>query len=202
VTFSGVGSKRKLTSAVWKGFKTVKVEDKIKAKCNWCAKKLGETKNGTKHLHDHLKTCPYRKSKMIGQSKTFSQSSLRFGCHDTGKVLVEYYTFDQEIARKELASMMVLHEYPLCMVDHRGFRRFVSALQPSFKMVTRNTIRNDIMKQYETKKKKAIAFMAGNNSRVVITTDMWTVDNQKKGYMAITAHFIDQSWKLRSIMMR
>ena len=36
---------------------------------------------------------------------------------------------------------MVLHEYPLCMVDHTGFRRFVSALQPLFKMVTRNTIR-------------------------------------------------------------
>jgi hypothetical protein len=51
------------------------------------------------------------------------------------------YTFDQEIARKGLASMMVLHEYPLCMVDHRGFRSFVSALQPLFKMVTRNTIR-------------------------------------------------------------
>lgn len=154
----GVGSKRKLTSAVWKGFKRVKVEDKIKAKCNWCAKKLGETKNGTKHLHDHLKTCPYRKSKMTGQSKTFSQSSLRFGCHDTGKVSVEYYTFDQEIARKELASMMVLHEYPLCMVDHTGFRRFVSAPQPLFKMVTRNTIRNDIMKQYETKKEESHCF--------------------------------------------
>ena len=47
------------------------------------------------------------------------------------------------------------------------------------------------MKQYEIEKKKAIAFMAGNNSRVAITTDMWTTDNQKKGYMAITAHFID-----------
>jgi hypothetical protein len=47
---------------------------------------------------------------MIGQSKTFSQSSLRFGCRDTGKVSVENYTFDQEIARKELASMMVLQD--------------------------------------------------------------------------------------------
>jgi hypothetical protein len=58
------------------------------------------------------------------------------------------------------------------------------------------------MKQYEIEKKKAIDFMAANNSRVAITTDMWTADNQKKGYMAITAHFIDQSWKLRSIVMR
>jgi hypothetical protein len=33
------------------------------------------------------------------------------------------------------------------------------------------------MKQYEIEKKKSIAFMAGNNSRVAITTDMWTADN-------------------------
>jgi hypothetical protein len=57
------------------------------------------------------------------------------------KVSVENYTFDPEVARKELATMIALHEYPLCIVDHAGFQRFVSALQPLFKMVTRNTIR-------------------------------------------------------------
>jgi hypothetical protein len=54
---------------------------------------------------------------------------------------VENYTFDHEVARRELAAMIVLHEYPLSMVDHVGFRRFVSAPQPLFHMVTRNTIR-------------------------------------------------------------
>ncbi|KAF0901841.1 hypothetical protein E2562_006468 [Oryza meyeriana var. granulata] len=44
--------------------------------------------------------------------------------------------------------------------------------------------------------------MAGIKSRVAITTDMWTSDNQKRGYMAITAHFIDESWTLRNIIMR
>lgn len=38
-------------------------------------------------------------------------------------------------------------------------------------------------------------------SRVAVTTDMWTADSQKKGYMAVTGHFIDESWKLRSILM-
>jgi hypothetical protein len=38
-------------------------------------------------------------------------------------------------------------------------------------------------------------------SRVAVTTDMWTADNQKKGYMAVTGHFVDESWKLRSILM-
>jgi hypothetical protein len=49
--------------------------------------------------------------------------------------------FDQEIARKELALMICLHEYPLSMVDHVGFRKFCTTLQPLFKAVSRNTIK-------------------------------------------------------------
>jgi len=134
------GSKRKLTSAVWKEFKRVKFNGNVRAKCNYCSKKLSATStNGTKHLHNHLKGCVQRKIKLNG--KTLAQASLRFGRTDAGAVTVENYTFDQEIARKELSSMIVLHEYPLSMVDHVGFRRFVGALQPLFKIGTRNTIR-------------------------------------------------------------
>jgi hypothetical protein len=136
-----VGSKRKLTSVVWKEFKRVKWNGQVKAKCMYCFAKLGgETKSGTKHLHDHLKSCTLRKIKLAG-NKTMSQASLRFNATETGKVSVENYTFDQDIARKELGAMMVLHEYPLSMVDHAGFRRFVHALQPLFKIGTRNTLR-------------------------------------------------------------
>jgi hypothetical protein len=80
-----------------------------------------------------------RKIKLNG--KTLAQASLRFGRTDGGTVSIENYTFDQEIARNELAAMIVLHEYPLSMVDHVGFRRFVGALQPLFKIGTRNMIR-------------------------------------------------------------
>jgi len=51
------------------------------------------------------------------------------------------------------------------------------------------------------KKKKAHDYMTMLQSRVAVTTDMWIADNQKKGYMAVTGHFIDESWKLRSIVM-
>ncbi|XP_047079781.1 zinc finger BED domain-containing protein RICESLEEPER 2-like [Lolium rigidum] len=97
--------------------------------------------------------------------------------------------------------MIVLHDYPLSIVDHAGFRRFVHALQPLFKMHTRNTIRKDIIGRYDKEKLKAIEYMSMLQSRVAVTTDMWTADNQKKGYMAVTGHFIDESWKLRSILM-
>jgi hypothetical protein len=156
---------------------------------------------------------------------------LRFSSKDGWKVSVENYTFDPEVARTELASMIILHEYPLPIVDHAGFRRFVSALQPLLKVVTRNTImlilyffalflyyyctiqqvdyidgfcycRKDIMESYMDEKKKAISYMATTKLRVAVTTDMWTSDIQKRGYMAITTHFIDDSWTLRNIIHR
>ena len=88
------GAKRKLTLVVWNVFKRVKYMGTTKAKCMYCFKKLsGETNHGTKHLHDHLKSCTLRKIKTAG-NKTLSQSCLRFGSTDSGTVQVENYTFD------------------------------------------------------------------------------------------------------------
>ena len=56
------------------------------------------------------------------------------------------------------------------------------------RFVTKITLlyfRSDIMVQYKMEKKKAIEYMARIQSRV-----------------AITAHFIDESWTLRNIIMR
>jgi len=39
-------------------------------------------------------------------------------------------------------------------------------------------------------------------SRVAITTDMWTATNENEGYMTITTHFIDDLWRLQSRLMR
>jgi hypothetical protein len=105
-----VGSKKKLTSVVWKEFKRVRWTGQVKAKCMYCFTKLGgETKSGTKHLHDHLKSYTLRKIK-LSRNKTMSQASLRFATLEKGKISVENYTFDQDIDREELGAMMVLHE--------------------------------------------------------------------------------------------
>jgi hypothetical protein len=128
---------------------------------------------------------------------------LRFtSSSEQGQVSIEKYVFDQDVARKALAEMVVLHEYPLSIVDHVGFRRYLSDVQPMFKMITRNTLKNGIIGIYEFEKKKALSFMQKNNARITITTDMWTTENQNKGYMTVTGHFIDQGWQLRSCILR
>lgn len=98
--------------------------------------------------------------------------------------------------------MVVTHEYPLSMVDHVAFREFVSSLNSKFKLISRNTLRRDILKLFASKTVVLKKFMENYDCRVALTTDMWTASNQKKGYMAVIAHFIDNDWILRNRTLR
>ena len=98
--------------------------------------------------------------------------------------------------------MIILHEYPLSIVDHIRFREFVASLQPLFKLVSRNTLKSDILKIYDNEREKALKMTDKNRSRMAITTDMWNSSNKKREFMVITAQFIDQTWTLQSQVLR
>jgi hypothetical protein len=134
---------RKLTFDVWLKMTKMLVRGEWKAYCNYCNKPLSaSSKSGTSHLRDHLKIYTQRVLKLKSkEGKTLSQSSLRMTAQANGKVNVDNYTFDQDTTREELGNMIVLHDYPLSIVDHAGFRRFVHVVQPLFNLHTRNTIR-------------------------------------------------------------
>jgi hypothetical protein len=94
-----------------------------------------------------------------------------------GTATLEKYVFDQDVARKELALMIIVHEYPLSMVDHVGFKKFCAALQSSFKLVSRNTIRKDIFDMYQVQKLSMVTYIKKMSSRVAVTTDLWTANH-------------------------
>ena len=106
--------------------------------------------------------------------------------------------FNQQTSRDALRKMIILHEYPMSMVDHIGFKEFCDVIQPLFKVISRNTLKKDIMKDYNAEKEKMKLMLSRIQSRVAITTNMWTATNQNKGYMIITTHFIDDLWRLQS----
>ncbi|CAN1825118.1 hypothetical protein LINPERHAP1_LOCUS31035 [Linum perenne] len=54
---------------------------------------------------------------------------------------------------------------------------------------------------YEVERVKVNKRIDDNIGRIAITTDMWTATTQKKGYMSVTAHYIDNNWHLRSHML-
>jgi hypothetical protein len=127
---------------------------------------------------------------------------LKLGQNPDGTAVIEKYVFDQSVARKELALMICVHEYPLSIVDHVGFQKFCAALQPLFKVVSRNMIKKNILDMYEVQKQSMVNYFQQYQARVAVTTDMWTADHQKKGYMAVTVHHIDDDWKLKSFLLR
>ena len=98
--------------------------------------------------------------------------------------------------------MVILHEYPLSMVEHIRFREFVGSLQPMFKVFSRNTLKSDILNIYDNEREKALKILDKNGSRIAITIDMWTSSNKKKGFMVIAAHYINQTWTLQSRVLR
>ncbi|RYR20346.1 hypothetical protein Ahy_B03g065455 [Arachis hypogaea] len=117
------------------------------------------------------------------------------------KVNEDGFVFDLSKIRKCVAEMIVLHEYHLSCVDHHGLRRAFASMQLTFKMPSRNTVRKDILKMFGDEKLKLTFQLDENDSRVAITSDMWTF-NQEKGYMVVTAHYIDSLWKLQMCLLR
>ncbi|KAK4589560.1 hypothetical protein RGQ29_020214 [Quercus rubra] len=198
------GTKRRTTSDVWNHFKKKNIDGKVKAQCNYCGRFMaGASTSGTTHLKLHIaKSCPsapkegtdIRKQVLVKQhnrarSKGISSPSV-------------FNEEDQKASRRDLARMVMLHEYPLAIVDHVGFRDFVGGLRPNFKIVGRNTLKRDIKKIYNEKKQKTMVEIDKNASKVAITTDLWTANNSKRSFMVITAHYISGSWTLESRVIR
>ena len=144
---------------------------------------------GTKHLHDHVKICPRIKFQGI---RDMNQNFL---VRDQNKVDsmagVNADHFDQNVSRNELARMITLHEYPLSIVEHIGFRKYSNSLQPFFRMVFRNAIKKDILSIYENEREKSKHEIYKNQGRISITNYMWTSQNKKRGFMVVKAHFIN-----------
>ena len=186
-----LGRKRKFLSDVWAHF-TLELRDGLeKAICNYCKKALGgASRNGTKHLRDHHASCPMKRYRSIAQDFAQKKLKIETSGDKKGKLAYGSLGYDEEEVRRELCNMVVMHEYPLSIVDHIGFRRYSKALNPTFKMISRNTLKRDIIKVFEHEKGKTMRLLGSIKSKVAITTDMWTSQNQKRGFIAITAHWI------------
>ncbi|KAG8382273.1 hypothetical protein BUALT_Bualt05G0059600 [Buddleja alternifolia] len=191
-----VSGKRKLTSNVWAHFKRIKVDGCQYGECKYCGTKIkAPSKNGTSSLSKHYN---------ISCKKRSGGSGVRQSPSMANKKVVgsqEHKTFNEEETRRQLAMMVVLHDYPLSMVEHVGFREFVASFKSSFHMISRNTLKNDIMKIYGDEKVKCRKSLEKLKFRIAITTDMWTSSNSKKGFLAITGHYIDDSWVLQSCIL-
>ncbi|KAL6137739.1 hypothetical protein ACLB2K_063028 [Fragaria x ananassa] len=111
--------------------------------CKHCGKILSaKASHGTNSLNTHVKSCNGLQSQSTSEG---SQGTVR---------MRQFDKTHETYAKTEFANMIIMHEYPLSMVEHLGFKRYSKALQHSFIQM--------------------------NTSKIANTTDMWTASNQKK----------------------
>jgi hypothetical protein len=107
------------------------------------------------------------------------------------------WVFDPVKSRQNFAKMIIAHEYPFNCASHHFFKVFVSDLQPCFKMLSRNTVRLDCINIYEEERANLYELFGKLDCRFSFTSDLWTNKGKDRGFMALTCHYIDDSWNLR-----
>ncbi|KMZ60030.1 hypothetical protein ZOSMA_61G00010 [Zostera marina] len=127
-------------------FEKVMVNGSQMGRCKYCKKDFcDKPSDSTNHHLALLKSKhPTKVKNPIGQMFIAANNNTKD---------VKNFKFSQEFSRLCLTKMIILHENPYSIVDHVGFREFVSSLNPQFKLCHRHTIRKDCISFYESEKK-------------------------------------------------
>ncbi|KAJ6753899.1 BED FINGER-RELATED [Salix purpurea] len=186
----------------------------------------GSSNSGTTHLRNHLLRClkrsNYDVSQLLVAKKKKKDTSLSLAnvnaSYDEAQRKDEYFKptvmksdleqrkdevislgscrFDQERSQLDLARMIILHGYPLTMVEHVGFKIFVKNLQPLFEFVPNSSIEVSCMEFYLKEKQKVYEMINRLHGRINLAIEMWSSPENAE-YMCLIAHYIDEDWKLQ-----
>ncbi|KAL7093470.1 hypothetical protein ACP275_11G042600 [Erythranthe tilingii] len=203
--------RRKKKSIVWEHFTIETVGAGCRrACCKQCkqsfAYSTGSKVAGTSHLKRHIAkgTCPVvlrnqEKNQQLANSPYSAPSKLSIFSETPKRryrtASVPLVSFDADRCRREISRMIIMHDYPLHMVEHPGFLAFVQNLQPRFDMVSFNTVQGDIVATYLREKQSILRVVEGMPGRICLTLDLWS-SSQSTGYMFVSGQFIDSDWKM------
>ncbi|XP_054821595.1 zinc finger BED domain-containing protein RICESLEEPER 2-like [Prosopis cineraria] len=99
---------------------------------------------------------------------------------------------------RELLGMLIIeHDLPYSFVEFPLFRQVLKECNPDVKIISRKTAVSDIRRFYELQKDKLKVILSKSPSRICLTSDCWTAVTSE-GYICLTAHFVDENWKLNS----
>ncbi|XP_062099949.1 zinc finger BED domain-containing protein RICESLEEPER 2-like [Humulus lupulus] len=184
-----------------KGKNNKEEKEEDRAKCNYCgADYAADSKYcGTSTLWSHVekkcRKCPFsdwveqnKKQTMITQ---FTKKTPDSEVNSSGTTTMK---FSQNKVRELISKYFIIDELSFRHIEGKGFRLLVTHFFPNFDFLSRYTIARDIYQLFlEEKKKLRNEFV---NRRLSLHTDCWT-SIQNISYMCLTAHWIDDNWKMQ-----
>jgi len=165
-------------------------DGKEKAKCNGCGAEyvVGGTKIGTSTMLCHLSKClVLKKLKDNGMGKMIIDHAGKLRSRKIYQKVVD-----------DLISMAIIqHGFPYNFVEYRWIKELLLYLNPEVRVPSRTIVVSNISKKFHEHKERVKLAMRKSHSRICLTSDCWTSINQE-GFICLTAHFIDASWRLNS----
>lgn len=100
-----------------------------------------------------------------------------------------------------LLNLITKDFQPFSVVEDSGFRDFIFALNPGYKLPTRKTLTNVLLPAvFEEVYLKVSDLLRDEVMSITITTDCWTSRNTD-GVMAVTGHFINSKFEVKSVLL-
>uniref|UniRef100_A0A1J3J3A9 Zinc finger BED domain-containing protein RICESLEEPER 2 n=1 Tax=Noccaea caerulescens TaxID=107243 RepID=A0A1J3J3A9_NOCCA len=171
-------SNKRLKSEVWKEYIPIgdREDGKKMGRCMHCQKKFCiEISHGTSAVTRHLEICPMR----AGNSEVAKK-------------------YDPKVDRDMVSEIIIYHDLPFKYVEYEKVRARDKYLNPDCHHICRQTAGADVLKRYEMEKVKLKKIFADHKGRVCFTADMWSARTTMRSYICLTAHYIDDSWRLHN----
>lgn len=206
-------------SHLWSYF-SVSDRTKQRARCDICGQILSyktTTSNLKKHLDRKHPTVTVSTSNILDETNstaTLTSVVLQSEQLETNRTSVtnnqstmESFVTEIKISEvqkkrldKSLLGIFTLDFQPFSVVENKGFSRFIQDLNPAYRLPNRKTISGSLLPaQYKQCLLKARQQLVSVES-VCLTTDTWTSENMDS-FLAITAHFINDDFKLKSLLL-
>jgi hypothetical protein len=175
-------------SFVWKYFKKIESDEQVE--CKLCKKKL-KFMNSTSSLIKHLSAIHKITDAPSKDQKPLWDFGVTAGrpCNDERQ---------QQITK--IVSMMIAeHNLPLHFTEYPGFRKLLAYVEPNYKPVQYETVKQVILEEQNQLKEKLQKELR-NAKAIALTTDAWT-SLTNESYMAVTCSYISLNFELHSVVL-
>ena len=200
--------KRKSPSVVWNHVTKV---DNGKIECNHCIKtwsyQRGSTSNPLKHLKDehYSKLTDEQKKEMSkdgetsGKDGTIPKRTLFKKVYEAGPLPRNHRSVKRVDAK--LARVLISSNASWSLLDNANFGAFCDEiLSGRYNLPTRTYILNNVINPMFQETKEHIKKELKKYKNIGLTTDAWTSMVQQS-YITVTAHIIDEDFKLVSYVL-
>lgn len=99
-----------------------------------------------------------------------------------------------------ILNMLVTDMRPLSMVEDDGFTKMIHTLNPGYTLPSRTHFTKLMERKYEETFKEVKTAINTNNSKLALTTDVWT-SVATEAYLGITCHYITDDWDMQSFCL-